>query len=102
MTTTPAERDRLTAATSGLGPLRTWGPHASERAWGKVREDYSEHSTGRRRVLGDESLFKTHPAWHDLVPFHEYFPGDSGKGFGAAHQTGGAGLVATLTMRSRS
>lgn len=24
---------------------KTWGPYVSERAWGTVREDYSEHGT---------------------------------------------------------
>ena len=26
-------------------PWRKWGPYVSERAWGTVREDYSEHGT---------------------------------------------------------
>ncbi len=51
---------------------------------------------GRRPVFGDEPLFQEDPAWHDLVPFHEYFHGDSGKGLGASHQTGWTGLVADL------
>ena len=36
------------------------------------------------------------PAWTDLVLFHEYFHGETGKGLGAAHQTGWTGLVAPL------
>ncbi len=27
----------------GTAPWRSWGPYLSERAWGTVREDYSEH-----------------------------------------------------------
>jgi hypothetical protein len=38
-----AERRRLQATTrAGPGPWKEWGPYLSERAWGTVREDYSE------------------------------------------------------------
>ncbi|WP_430869175.1 MGH1-like glycoside hydrolase domain-containing protein [Demequina aurantiaca] len=37
-----AESARLTAADSGSAPWRDWGPYLSERAWGTVREDYSD------------------------------------------------------------
>jgi hypothetical protein len=39
---------------------------------------------GRRPVFGDVPLFQDDPGWHDLLPFHEYFHGDSGKGLGVA------------------
>ena len=48
--------------------------------------------------FGNE-LFQTDPAWHDLIPFHEYFHGDTGAGIGASHQTGWTGLVADLIIR---
>jgi Glycosyl hydrolase family 63 C-terminal domain len=35
-----AERDRVSQADRGV-PWRKWGPYVSERAWGTVREDYS-------------------------------------------------------------
>ncbi|HEY6798202.1 MAG TPA: hypothetical protein VI248_26280 [Kineosporiaceae bacterium] len=54
---------------------------------------------GRRPVFGPETLFQTDPRWHDLVPFHEYFHGDTGRGLGAAHQTGWTALVADLILR---
>jgi hypothetical protein len=53
---------------------------------------------GRRPVFGDTELFQTDPAWHDLLPFHEYFHGDTGRGLGASHQTGWTGLVADLIL----
>src|SRR5438132_790771 len=37
--------------------------------------------------------------WHDLIPFHEYFNGETGAGIGAAHQTGWTGLVGDLLIR---
>jgi len=51
---------------------------------------------GRRPVFGETLLFQADPAWHDLLPFHEYFHGDSGAGLGASHQTGWTGLVADI------
>jgi hypothetical protein len=40
-----AERERLAAADAGDRSWRAWGPYMSERAWGTVREDYSEHGS---------------------------------------------------------
>ena len=57
---------------------------------------FLDDDRGRRPVFGDEDLFQRDPAWHDGLPFHEYFHGDTGKGLGASHQTGWTGLVADL------
>jgi hypothetical protein len=62
---------------------------------------FTDDASGRRAVFGDEPLFQEHPAWHDLLPFHEYFHGDTGKGLGASHQTGWTGLVADLLLGGR-
>ncbi len=51
---------------------------------------------GRRPALGTQGIFQDDPFWSDLVPFHEYFHGDSGRGVGASHQTGWTGVVAKL------
>ena len=56
---------------------------------------------GGRPVHGDEPLFTADRAWSDLVPFHEYFHGETGKGLGASHQTGWTGLVVDLIIRRR-
>ncbi len=50
--------------------------------------------TGRPCHNGAER-YRTDPHWKDLVLFHEFFHGDSGKGLGASHQTGWTALVAT-------
>jgi hypothetical protein len=55
---------------------------------------------GRRPVFGDLTTFQEDPHWRDLVLFHEYFHGDSGRGVGASHQTGWTGLVAKLLQQS--
>ena len=54
---------------------------------------------GRRPVFGDDDKFQNDPVWNRLIPFHEYFHGDNGRGLGAAHQTGWSGLVADLIIR---
>jgi hypothetical protein len=54
----------------------------------------------RRPVFGGIEKFQSDPNWRDLVPFHEYFHGDTGSGIGASHQTGWTGLVAKLLQQS--
>jgi hypothetical protein len=51
---------------------------------------------GRRPVFGDCEKLQSDPYFRDLILFHEYFDGDTGRGIGAAHQTGWTGLVANL------
>ncbi len=53
---------------------------------------------GRRAVFGACELFNTDPNWRDLIPFHEYFHGDTGRGCGASHQTGWTGLIAQVLV----
>jgi hypothetical protein len=55
---------------------------------------------GRRPVFGGVEMFQTDPHWRDLIPFHEYFHGDTGAGLGASHQTGWTALVAKLLQQS--
>jgi hypothetical protein len=50
---------------------------------------------GRRPVFGGDDHYQR-PAFRDEMLFYEYFHGDSGRGLGAAHQTGWTGLVALL------
>jgi hypothetical protein len=59
---------------------------------------FLQDATGRRPVFGTEELFQSSERWHDLVPFHEYFHADTGKGLGASHQTGWTGLIADLLI----
>jgi hypothetical protein len=62
---------------------------------------FLEGPDGRRPVFGGYELFQHDPAWHDLIPFHEYFHAETGAGLGASHQTGWTGLVAELIARRR-
>jgi hypothetical protein len=42
------EHRRLAAADAGAADWRLWGPYLAERAWGTVREDYSENGDAWR------------------------------------------------------
>ncbi|MBI1375976.1 MAG: glucosidase [Frankiales bacterium] len=57
---------------------------------------------GRRPGHGADPLFARDPGWRDMVPFFEYFHGDSGAGLGASHQTGWTALVAELLLHRES
>jgi hypothetical protein len=85
-------------------------PTGSERllTLGQVAADLSRRLSaiflldddGRRAVFGGRDLFQRELAWRDLIPFHEYFHGDTGAGLGASHQTGWTALVAKLLQQS--
>ena len=49
-----------------------------------------------RPAMGGDVKFAEDPHWKDLVLFHEFFHGNTGKGLGASHQTGWTALVARL------
>ncbi|HVY83412.1 MAG TPA: hypothetical protein VG994_20670 [Steroidobacteraceae bacterium] len=53
---------------------------------------------GKRPVFSHHPRMQSDPHFKDYVLFYEYFHGDSGRGVGAAHQTGWTGLVAKLLM----
>ena len=52
----------------------------------------------KRAVFGSNQFFNDDPHWRDLIPFHEYFHGDTGRGCGASHQTGWTGLIAQILI----
>jgi hypothetical protein len=51
---------------------------------------------GRRPVMAAYPGLEKQKGAEDLVLFHEYYHGDTGRGCGASHQTGWSGLVAVL------
>jgi hypothetical protein len=61
---------------------------------------FLRNEAGHRPVLGANAAIQADPHWRDLVPFHEYFHGDTGAGVGASHQTGWTALVAKLLQQS--
>ena len=56
---------------------------------------------GRRAVFGGSTKVQSDARFRDLIPFHEYFHGDTGCGVGASHQTGWTGLIAKLLQPRR-
>jgi hypothetical protein len=82
---------------SGSGVMRTLAEVADDIS-GRLVAIFLDRD-GRRPVFGDHAKFQDDNAWHDLIPFHEYFHGDTGAGLGASHQTGWTGLVADLIIR---
>jgi hypothetical protein len=69
---------------------------------GRLVGIFRDRPDGHRPVHGPYAKFDTDPAWHDCIPFHEYFHGDTGAGLGASHQTGWTGLVADFLLRHGS
>jgi hypothetical protein len=67
---------------------------------GRLGHIFLRDENGRRAVFGDNELFQNDPHWRDLVPFHEYFHGDTGRGCGASHQTGWTGLIAHIIIQN--
>ncbi|HEY3239000.1 MAG TPA: glucosidase, partial [Acidimicrobiia bacterium] len=84
---------------TGSGIQRTLTEVADDLA-ARLISIFLDDESGRRPVLGGYEKFQTDPALHDMIPFHEYFHGDTGQGLGASHQTGWTGLVADLISRS--
>lgn len=54
----------------------------------------------RRPCHGQAERYSADPYWRELVLFHEYFNGDTGRGIGASHQTGWTALVTELIAAS--
>jgi hypothetical protein len=48
---------------------------------------------GQRPCHGHDARYRESPHFRELVLFHEYFHGETGKGVGASHQTGWTALV---------
>jgi hypothetical protein len=84
---------------TGSGQMMTLDEVAAELSR-RLSSIFLRDLSGRRAVFGDVARFQDDPHWRDLVPFHEYFHGDTGRGVGASHQTGWTGLVAKLLQQS--
>ena len=81
----PADPNRMVT-------LDVVGDQLARRLTGLVVRD----EDGRRAIHADNDYFQNDPHWRDLVPFHEYFDGDTGRGLGASHQTGWTATIALL------
>ncbi len=50
----------------------------------RVTKLFLKDGDGHRPVLGHSALLQDDPHFRDLIPFHEYFHGETGAGLGAA------------------
>jgi hypothetical protein len=80
---------------TGSGQLRSLAEIADELAARLVRI-FLRDGRGERPVAGAHPVLARDPRFRDLIAFHEYFHGDTGRGLGASHQTGWTGLIACL------
>jgi hypothetical protein len=90
--------DYLVEYPTGSGSQLTLTQVADELG-GRLISIFVPDEDGRRPVFGTDEKFQNDPVWNALIPFHEYFHGDTGRGVGASHQTGWTGLVADLIIR---
>ena len=89
--------DLLVEYPTGSGEKQTFGEIADDLARRLVNL-FLLDGDGRRPVHGDVELFQRDERWRDLIPFYEYFHGDTGAGLGASHQTGWTALVVDLII----
>ena len=82
---------------TGSGRFFTLNEAANELAT-RLTRLFLVDPQGRRPVHGANERLQTDPHFRDYPLFYEYFHGDTGRGVGAAHQTGWTGLVAKLLM----
>jgi len=82
---------------TGSGKLMTLAEVANELAT-RLSRIFLRDENGKRPVFGACQLFNGDPNWRDLIPFNEYFHGDTGRGCGASHQTGWTGLIAQILI----
>ena len=65
----------------------------AKELYGRLAGIFLPGPGGARPCHAGVSPFEGDPGWRDLLLFHEYFHGDTGKGLGASHQTGWTALV---------
>jgi hypothetical protein len=60
---------------------------------------FLKDENGLRPSMAAYPQLQADPESQDLVLFHEYFSGETGRGLGASHQTGWSALVALLLQK---
>ncbi|XDT20219.1 Hypothetical protein J6896_02091 [Nakaseomyces glabratus] len=80
----------------GSGKFLNLSQVADELSSRMVKLFLPDQKTGLRPVHGhiEADFLSKDPHFKDLIPFFEYFDGDTGRGLGASHQTGWTSLVA--------
>lgn len=84
---------------TGSGKMKTLWEVADDLSR-RITNIFLRDDKGNRPVFGNSEKFQKDPHWRDLILFHEYFHGDSGRGAGASHQTGWTGVVTKLMQQA--
>jgi Glycosyl hydrolase family 63 C-terminal domain len=84
---------------SNSGNMLTLSELAAELSR-RLSKIFLRDDKGERPVYRDILKFQTDPNWNELILFHEYFHGDTGRGVGASHQTGWTGPVTKMLHQS--
>jgi Glycosyl hydrolase family 63 C-terminal domain len=79
----------------GSGQLLTL-QQVSQELSHRLSSIFLPNQDGVRPFHGNDTRFAENPHWRNLVLFHEYFHGDTGRGLGASHQTGWTALSVRL------
>ncbi len=79
----------------GSGKVTTLA-QAAEGLRRRLARTFLPDKNGVRPCHGDDQRFARDPWWKDLLLFHEYFHGETGRGLGASHQTGWTALAIPL------
>jgi hypothetical protein len=87
--------DFLVESPSGSGATMTLEQISDDLA-SRLCGLFLRDASGQRPVFGECAKKQQDPHFRDLILFHEYFDGDTGRGCGAEHQTGWTGLVLKL------
>jgi hypothetical protein len=82
---------------TGSGTMMTLDQVAHELSQ-RLTRIFLRGMDGKRPVFASCALFNDDPHWRDLIPFYEYFHGETGRGCGASHQTGWTGLIAEVLI----
>ncbi|MFY9342158.1 MAG: glucosidase [Planctomycetota bacterium] len=93
--------DFLVECPTGSGVKMTLQQVADELA-SRLTRLFRRDASGQRPFAAADRRFADDPHWRDLVLFHEYFDGDTGRGCGAAHQTGWTALITRCFGDSRA
>jgi hypothetical protein len=80
---------------TGSGNLATLQEVSRELAR-RLGSIFLPDENGARPCHGEVAKYADDPHWRDLVLFHEYFHGETGRGCGASHQTGWTSLAVKL------
>jgi hypothetical protein len=80
---------------TGSGIMRSL-PEAAAEIARRLGNIFLRGADGRRPVNGSYERFNTDPFWRDLIAFHEYFHGETGRGCGSSHQTGWTSVIAAI------